>query len=288
MRVRVNGLDHAPHLVDELRWRGVALDYFDGNAWTIARRRRAPLGRGSGRGRAGPRRRPARDSGSVPRAHRDGYPLCRAARLADARRGRRDSGRRHGSALDLAPGQPLRVHRGLAGGRERAGTAQPRGPRAVPPVATDRATHRGPGARDHGGQRRSGRGRPHADRLPAPRVQVHAQPRAHDDPRAARGVPVYAADRELRVLRLRPGRDAALARHPGPRGHRLPAGRVESRTANTSWCACPTPTPGWRPTSASRAGAPSTRRPATSSSPRCGRGPVSSSMRSACAGIATS
>src|SRR5262245_26311996 len=47
MRIRVTGLDLFPHLVDEVRWRGVALDYFDGNAWTIARRRRAPLGRGA-------------------------------------------------------------------------------------------------------------------------------------------------------------------------------------------------------------------------------------------------
>jgi hypothetical protein len=46
MRVRVSDLDLPPYLIDDLRWRGVVLDYFDGKAWTIARRRRSPLGRG--------------------------------------------------------------------------------------------------------------------------------------------------------------------------------------------------------------------------------------------------
>ncbi len=45
MRIRVGDASLTPHLVNELRWRGVALDYFDGQAWTITRRRRAPLGR---------------------------------------------------------------------------------------------------------------------------------------------------------------------------------------------------------------------------------------------------
>jgi transglutaminase-like putative cysteine protease len=45
MRIRLSDVSLTPHLVNELRWRGVALDYFDGHAWTIARRRRAPLGR---------------------------------------------------------------------------------------------------------------------------------------------------------------------------------------------------------------------------------------------------
>jgi len=46
MRVRVSDVSLTPQLMGELRWRGVALDHFDGQAWTIARRRRAPLGRG--------------------------------------------------------------------------------------------------------------------------------------------------------------------------------------------------------------------------------------------------
>ncbi|HEY7366802.1 MAG TPA: transglutaminaseTgpA domain-containing protein [Methylomirabilota bacterium] len=45
MRIRVGDVSLTPHLINELRWRGVVLDYFDGHAWTIARRRRAPLGR---------------------------------------------------------------------------------------------------------------------------------------------------------------------------------------------------------------------------------------------------
>jgi hypothetical protein len=48
MRVRVGDTDLTPYLLGELRWRGVVLDHFDGRAWTTARRRRAPLGRGSG------------------------------------------------------------------------------------------------------------------------------------------------------------------------------------------------------------------------------------------------
>jgi transglutaminase-like putative cysteine protease len=45
MRIRVGDAEMPPYLLSELRWRGVALDYFDGHAWTLSRRRRAPLGR---------------------------------------------------------------------------------------------------------------------------------------------------------------------------------------------------------------------------------------------------
>ncbi len=48
MRVRVSEQTLAPDLLDALRWRGVALDHFNGHAWSAGRRRRVPLGRGPG------------------------------------------------------------------------------------------------------------------------------------------------------------------------------------------------------------------------------------------------
>jgi transglutaminase-like putative cysteine protease len=48
MRVRLPEAPLTPDVLAALRWRGVALDHFDGQAWTVARRRRMPLGRGPG------------------------------------------------------------------------------------------------------------------------------------------------------------------------------------------------------------------------------------------------
>lgn len=46
MRVRVDEESLAADAINGLRWRGVALDHFDGRAWTAGRRRRVPVGRG--------------------------------------------------------------------------------------------------------------------------------------------------------------------------------------------------------------------------------------------------
>lgn len=46
MRVRLLDAPLTPELVGALRWRGVALDHFDGRMWTATRRRRVPFGRG--------------------------------------------------------------------------------------------------------------------------------------------------------------------------------------------------------------------------------------------------
>lgn len=46
MRVRLPDTVLTPDLVAALRWRGVALDHFDGHSWTATRRRRMPFGRG--------------------------------------------------------------------------------------------------------------------------------------------------------------------------------------------------------------------------------------------------
>jgi transglutaminase-like putative cysteine protease len=46
MRVRLPDTVLTPDLVGALRWRGVALDHFDGGIWTATRRRRMPFSRG--------------------------------------------------------------------------------------------------------------------------------------------------------------------------------------------------------------------------------------------------
>jgi transglutaminase-like putative cysteine protease len=46
MRVRLPDTKLTPDLVAALRWRGVALDHFDGQVWTATRRRRVPFSRG--------------------------------------------------------------------------------------------------------------------------------------------------------------------------------------------------------------------------------------------------
>jgi transglutaminase-like putative cysteine protease len=46
MRVRLPDTGLTPDLVAKLRWRGLALDHFDGESWTATRRRRLPFGRG--------------------------------------------------------------------------------------------------------------------------------------------------------------------------------------------------------------------------------------------------
>jgi transglutaminase-like putative cysteine protease len=48
MRVRLPDAPLTPEVLGTLRWRGVALDHFDGQVWTTTRRRRAPFGRHRG------------------------------------------------------------------------------------------------------------------------------------------------------------------------------------------------------------------------------------------------
>ena len=101
------------------------------------------------------------------------------------------------------------------------------------------------------------------DRRPHP--LLHRHPAAGAGPGHGRPVPLRRPRRLLRADLHRPGGDAPLARHPGPRGRRLRARAPTTRSPTSTRSRPRTPTPGCRCGSPATAGRASTRPP---SSPR--------------------
>ena len=192
----------------------------------------APADRAARDGRhsrvAGPPRRSLghRHAGSVPRAHRHRDDL-RGCRRRAREGGRRPPCRRDGQPQRAGGARAVDLHDRIGARRALRRGSRARRARPLSPAAAAAAAHSRIGAADHGGQRhrRGARGAP--ERLALARAHVLARPRAPHDARAARGVPVRAARRQLRVLRGRARRDAPVGRYSVARGERLPARRVE-------------------------------------------------------------
>ena len=151
------------HLPDEvqpdrypnLRWRGIVLDTFDGQAWSLRYPRQIRLVRPSSGGfDVGllRRQRPVPAAGDLPRAHRVRGGVRRAARPPPDD-GDLDVGDgRHGRGVRLVSGRPAPLHRGVRG---RGPVGPGRGPAAVGAAARRRPAPAlpaaaGPGAGDPG------------------------------------------------------------------------------------------------------------------------------------------
>ena len=200
-----------------LRWSGAHPGDPPGAARLGHDLRRAPGGPAAGALRLRHRRRP--------RQHRGGGPVGPAAV--------------HGrvGAGDRRPAPPAHRRHAAPARRPLAGALHA----AAPAVAA----HRRPRPRGDGRQRRLLRCRHAPDRLAEPRADLHACAGGADHGGPAGRLPVRATrsgNCEYFAAAL-----AVMLRSlgiPVPRGQRLPAGRVESRTDATSWSACATPIPG--------------------------------------------
>ena len=236
------------HLPDEvqpdrypnLRWRGIVLDTFDGQAWSLRYPRQIRLVRPNSGGfdvglLGGSGQFLRQEIFLEPIAIRGG--LRRAARPPPDDGGLDVGDGRHGRGVRLVSGRPAPLHRGVRGrgsvgpGREPAavGAAARRQPAPALPAAA------GPGAGDPGAGP-TGRGpEPDArgDRaprggVPADQVPLHARHRAGEQARPTPGVPLRAAGRPLRVLRGGDGGDAQDPRRSIAGRERVPAGGMES------------------------------------------------------------